>query len=49
MSIGYASLTVHVRNTTYKTCRMNHVQMTNYVILLTHNLTSLEHTIEYNI
>lgn len=49
MSIGYASLTVHVRNTTYKTCRMNSCTDDKLRDIITHNLTSLEHTIEYNI
>lgn len=49
MKIGYACLTVGVRETNYKTCIMKNVNYERLDELISHNLYSLENTIDYNI
>ena len=48
MNIGYACLTEGIMNTKYKTCRMDNINYERLVKLISHNLYSLENTIDYN-
>lgn len=49
MKIGYACLTLGVRDTIYKKCIMKNVNYERLAELISHNLHSLENTIDYNI
>ena len=49
MKIGYACLTIGVKDTNYKTCVMKNVNHERLAELISHNLYSLENTIDYNI
>lgn len=49
MSIGYACLTVGVKNTGFKSCTMKNAEYRKLLELIEHNLNSLENIIDYNI
>lgn len=48
MKIGYACLTVGVRDTNYKTCIIKNANHERLTELISHNLCSLENIIDYN-
>ena len=49
MKIGYACLTVGVKDTNYRTCIMKNATDERLTELISHNLCSLERIIDYNI
>lgn len=49
MRIGYACLTVGVPNTGIKSCMMKNASESRLLELISHNLTSLDHILDYNI
>lgn len=49
MNIGYACLTVGVRDTNFKTCTMKNATKGNLISIMEFNLNSLENIIDYNI
>lgn len=49
MRIGYACLTVGVPNTGMKSCIMRNASESRLLELISHNLTSLDHILDYNI
>lgn len=49
MKIGYACLNIGVEDTKYKTCRIDKAGDERLAELISHNLCSLENTIDYNI
>lgn len=49
MNLGYACLTLGLINTKYKTCRIGNVNYERLAELISHNLSSLENMIDYNI
>lgn len=49
MKIGYACLTVGVRDTNFKTCTLKNASEENLLKIIEHNLESLENIIDYNI
>ena len=49
MSIGYACLTVGVRNTDLKSCMLKNVNESKLMELISHNLQSLDRIIDYNL
>lgn len=49
MRIGYACLTVGVPNTGMKSCMMKNASEDRLLELISHNLTSLDHILDYNI
>lgn len=49
MKIGYACLTVGVRETNFKSCTMKNAREENLLEIIEYNLKSLENIIDYNI
>ena len=49
MNIGYACLTLGVRDADYKTCRMDHATPERLREIIAHNLATLETVMDYNI
>ena len=49
MRIGYACLTLGVRETNFKTCILKNANEENLLRIIEHNLNSLENIIDYNI
>lgn len=49
MNIGYACLTVGVRDTNFKTCTLKNTTKENLINIIEFNLNSLENIIDYNI
>lgn len=49
MEIGYACLTIGVRDTNFKTCTFKNADEENLIKIIEHNLKSLENIIIYNI
>lgn len=49
MKIGYACLTRGVRDTSFRTCRLENANDENLRLIIKHNLNSLENIIDYNI
>ncbi|WP_034552465.1 UV DNA damage repair endonuclease UvsE [Carnobacterium funditum] len=49
MKIGYACLTLGVYNTTFKTCTLKTATPDHLLILIKHNLDTLDRIIDYNI
>ncbi len=49
MSIGYACLTIGVKNTDFKSCRLKNATEDKLLEIIAHNLNSLENIIDYNI
>lgn len=49
MRIGYACLTVGVRDTNFRTCILKNASDENLRSIIQHNLTSLDHITDYNI
>ncbi len=49
MSIGYACLTIGVKNTNQKSCIMKNASKERLLEIISHNLISLENIIDYNI
>lgn len=47
--IGYACINMDIKNTDYKTCRMDNITEIRLSELIEHNLNVLEQTIDYNI
>lgn len=49
MNIGYACLTLGVRDTNFKTCTLKNVNEENLIKIIRHNLKTLENIVDYNI
>jgi len=49
MRIGYACLTVGVRDTNYKSCQLKNISEDKLNDLIDHNLHSLQRTLDYNL
>ena len=49
MNIGYACLTLGVRDTNFKTCTLKNASEKNLMNIIDFNLDSLESIIDYNI
>ena len=49
MRIGYACLTVGVRDTNFRTCILKNASEENLLDIIEHNLNSLEKIVDYNI